>query len=54
MDDTQALAAILTGTREVQVTIVATVTVPCDRHGNWLAGDAIHAAAWAAREGRAD
>jgi hypothetical protein len=41
------------GTQEVQVTIVATVTVPVYAGGGWLTEDAITSAAQAAREGRA-
>ena len=45
---------IITNTVEVQVTIVATVTVPADEHGHWLQSDAVNAAAWAVAQGRAD
>jgi hypothetical protein len=51
--ETLALADLINGTTEVQVSIVATVTVPTV-NGKWTQGDAVHAAAWAAREGRAD
>lgn len=52
MNDAQYLNAVL-DTAEVQVTIVATVTVPRQR-GTWTQDDVINAAAWAARNGRAD
>lgn len=48
--DWQALADLINGTAEVQVTIVTTVTVPTV-NGRWTHGDAIKAAAWSANEG---
>lgn len=54
MNGDKALDQILTQTAEVQVTIVATVTVPADRHGNWLQSDAVAAAVFALGQGRAD
>lgn len=53
-DRDAAMAEILTQTAEVQVTIVATITVPTDSRGNWLPSDAVNGAMLALSQGRAD
>lgn len=46
--------AKMTGTAQVEVTIVATVTVPTDAAGHWVKGDAVAQAIAALGQGSAD